>query len=202
MNTIEKDGKEYIAISPNGLRNAMDYVKDKPELKGLLDALLESKDSECEPKDVTERIKTFEDACNELGEYNKLVNEYRYVESTNISKDLAAYLKLRIICAALNEGWEPQFTKDEYRYYPYFVLYTEEEVERMDEETKQELGLFGGDAAYGARCGFVAAPATYDFGDAYAYCGSRLCLSTRELAVYCGRQFIDLWKDYYIETAK
>ena len=197
MEVIEKDGKEYIAISQNGLRNAMYYVKDKHELKGLLDALLESKDSECEPKDVTERIKTFEDACNELGEYNKLVNEYRYVESTNISKDLAAYLKLRIICAALNEGWEPQFTKDEYRYYPYFVLYTEEEVERMDEETKQELGLFGG-CARRRRCGFVAADASDAFGYANAYLGSRLCLSTRELAEYCGKQFIALWADFYL----
>ena len=198
MEVIEKDGKEYIAISQNGLRNAMYYVKDKPELKGLLDALLESKDSECEPKDVTERIKTFEDACNELGEYNKLVNEYRYVESTNISKDLAAYLKLRIICAALNEGWEPQFTKDEYRYYPYFVLYTEEEVEKMDEETKNELRFFGGSAGNGARCGFVSASAFDDFGYANADYGSRLCLRTPELAVYCGRQFIDLWADFYL----
>ena len=197
MEVIEKDGKEYIAISQNGLRNAMYYVKDKHELKGLLDALLESKECECKPKDVTERIKTFEDACNELGEYNKLVNEYRYVESTNISKDLAAYLKLRIICAALNEGWEPQFTKDEYRYYPYFVLYTEEEVERMDEETKQELGLFGG-CARRRRCGFVAADASDAFGYANAYLGSRLCLSTRELAEYCGKQFIALWADFYL----
>ena len=198
MEVIEKDGKEYIAISQNGLRNAMYYVKDKPELKGLLDALLESKDSECEPKDVTERIKTFEDACNELGEYNKLVNEYRYVESTNISKDLAAYLKLRIICAALNEGWEPQFTNDEYRYYPYLVLYTKEEVENMDENTKKGLGLIGGSANYGARCGFVAAPAGSAFGYAAALFGSRLALKTRELAEYCGKQFIALWADFYL----
>ena len=181
-------------ISLNGLRNAMRYVEDKPELKGLLDALFESGKS----KDVTERIKTFEDACNELGEYNKLVNEYRYVESTNISKDLAAYLKLRIICAALNEGWEPQFTDDEYRYYPYLLLYKKEEVENMDENTKKRLGLFGGAANLGSSCGPVAAYAHSDFGGARADIGSRLCLRTRELAEYCGRQFIDLWKDFYL----
>lgn len=201
MEVIEKDGKEYIAISPNGLRNAMYYVKDKPELKGLLDALLESKDSECEPKDVTERIKTFEDAYNELGINHKFVVEYNDCKDS-VSKDLKAYLKLRIVCAALNEEWEPTFAGDEYRYYPYFVLYTEEEVERMDDKTKNKLGLFGGDASDGARCGFVAASASNAFGSARADFGSRLCFRTRELAVYCGKQFIDLWKDYYIETAK
>lgn len=37
-----------------------------------------------------------------------------------------------------------------------------------------QLGLFGGNAAVGAGCGFVAATADVDFGYADAYCGSRL----------------------------
>ena len=189
MNTIEKDGKEYIAISQNGLRNAMDYVKD----------------SECEPKDVTERIKTFEDAYNELGDEHPFVCAYDALithEELDDQEDIVAYLKLRIICAALNEGWEPRFTKNEYRYYTYFMLYSEKDVEGMDDKTKNELGLFGCTAYYGPCCGFVAAYALSGSGGANATVGSRLCLRTRELAVYCGRQFIDLWKDYYIETAK
>lgn len=79
------------------------------------------------PKDVTERIKTFEDACNELGKEHTLVREYLDVHHTGImfGADIIAYLKLRIIAAALNEGWEPQFTEDEWRYFPWFYLYTQ-----------------------------------------------------------------------------
>ena len=38
-------------------------------------------------KDVKERVKTFEDACNELGENNELVQAYRTAEF-NISGNL------------------------------------------------------------------------------------------------------------------
>ena len=152
---------------------------------------------------VTERIKTFEDACRELGEnhpfvvqYNEIFNNYLDGAAESNTCDIVAYLKLRIICAALNEGWEPTFAKDEYRYYPYLVLYAKKEVEKMDEETKNELGLFGGSAHNGASCGFVAAYAVDAFGTARF--GSRLALKTRELAEYCGKQFIDLWADFYL----
>lgn len=59
------------------------------------------------PKDVTERIKTFENACRELEERGDdvLVRQYYSVLDTAIvDANLDAYLKLRIICAALNEG--------------------------------------------------------------------------------------------------
>ena len=147
--------------------------------------------------EIKKGIKTFEDAYNELGINHKFVEDYSRC-ACSVSKDIEAYLKLRIICAALNEGWEPQFTNDEYRYYPYLILYTKEDVEGMDEETKNERGLFGGNANNGSSCGPVAANAHFDFGHAYATLGSRLCLRTRELAVYCGRQFIDLWYDLYV----
>ena len=59
---------------------------------------------------VTERVKTFEDALNELGEHNQLVAAYRcHKDMADDDKDLVAYLKLRIIAAALNEGWKPKF---------------------------------------------------------------------------------------------
>lgn len=75
------------------------------------------------PKDVMERIKTFEDALNELGRSHPLVCQYNNID--DVDSDLSAYLKLRIIVAALNEGWTPKFTEDEYRFYPWFFsLYT------------------------------------------------------------------------------
>ena len=56
------------------------------------------------PKDVTERIKTFEDACRELGEEHPYVKAwdsiYQGVDTDADSADYIAYRKLRIICAA------------------------------------------------------------------------------------------------------
>ena len=80
---------------------------------------------------VTERIKTLADAMEALGQGNPLVEEYIAVRDKlrTDAGELIAYLKLRIIVAALNEGWEPKFTKDEYRYFPCFYFYTKEEWE-------------------------------------------------------------------------
>lgn len=88
-------------------------------------------------KDVRERIKTFEDACREIGIDSEAWNRDKI--SLGLEPDVLAFLKLRIIVKALNEGWEPQFTEDECRYYPWFVLYTGEEYNRLDEEEKPRV---------------------------------------------------------------
>lgn len=63
---------------------------------------------------VTERIKTFDDACNELGDEHPLVTQYRLIygayKNDPVTEDLIAYLKLRIITAALNEGCGSRLT--------------------------------------------------------------------------------------------
>ena len=158
---------------------------------------------------VTERIKTFEDACNELGEDNILVQAYRSADfnTSGNSKDVLdviAYLKLRIIAAALNEGWEPQFTEDEYRYYPWFYLYTEEELAEKSEEWKKEhaLVLLGGLAHTGAYCGLAYAFSYNAFSYSSALIGARLAVKSEELAVYFGKQFSELWADFYVTTKR
>ncbi|EJW91753.1 hypothetical protein EVA_20133, partial [gut metagenome] len=77
------------------------------------------------PVDVKERVKTFEDACNELGSehpcvvaYNELQKAISKMANTEGTKDVTAFLKMRIITAALNEGWKPTFEEDEWVYYP------------------------------------------------------------------------------------
>ena len=111
-----------------------------------------------------------------------------------------AYLKLRIITAALNEGWEPQFTEDERRWYPYFVLWSKDEIDNMSDEDKdnRELLLWGGSASSGAPCG-----SSYSYSnDAWTYTnaiiGSRLALKTEALATYAGRQFASVYARFYI----
>lgn len=156
---------------------------------------------------VTERIKTFDDACRELGKDNELVKQYNAIYSTfnyydvkqeNSSKDIIAYLKLRIIAAALNEGWEPKFTKNECRYYSYFELYTKEEYDCRSEEWKQKhpLQLLDASATCGAYCGIVASFSGYTRTSALPGFSSCVAIKSPELAVYFGTQFVEIWKDY------
>ena len=174
-----------------------------------------------EPKEdnrpVTERIKTFDDACNALGDEHPLVTQYRLTAAAYkgdpMTEDFIAYLKLRIIVAALNEGWEPKFTEDEYRYFPWFDFYTKEEYYELDEEkgrcvlrsgngTNAYIGFVfvsaHSDASHSNNSGgFVACYAGYGASVSSApYGGSRLAFRTRELAAYAGRQFTEEWADF------
>ena len=153
---------------------------------------------------VTERIKTVEDACNELGEENVLVQAYRTAEfntsgNQNDVSDVVAYLKLRVIAEALNEGWKPQFTHDETRYYPWFYFCTQEEIDKMDEEKKKKLWLFGGYSSDGACCGLAAADSDYAWSNSSASFSARLAVKSEALAKYFGQQFVDIWADYLID---
>lgn len=145
------------------------------------------------PQNVMERVKTFKDACNELGiEHDKWVQDKK---DLGLEADVIAYLKLRIIAAALNEGWKPQFTTDEYRYFPWFYLYTQSEIDEMSEEEKSRVVYrsYSNASAYG---GVAFAVTYYDSSNTGTHIGSRLAFKTRELAEYAGRQFVEIWADY------
>lgn len=181
-------------------------VKD---IKGLYDILtnypqISKEQVECEmkkvfgedvfkPADIRDRIKTFEDAKRELGNDHPLVKEWNLGD--NLSADLEAYLKLRIIVAALNEGWKPKFTTDEWRYYPYFYLVTNDEIEKMDDDERSRVVLRSGSGA-AAGGGIVLAYAIYDSSVAFTFYGSRLAFKNRDLAIYAGQQFIDIYAEY------
>lgn len=160
-------------------------------------------EAEKDNRPVTERIKTFEDACKELGNDHPMVLAY---QNTNLrdpdvaedNRDIIAYLKLRIITAALNEGWEPQFTQDEWRWFPWFILWTEEELEEMSDEWKEEHSLIDFDDFKGEWAGFAFADSYYAPSYTLASIGSRLCYQSEALADYSGRQFADLWADFYL----
>lgn len=194
------------------VQEAFKQDENSPEIQTLLRTLygeaVETKQADNRP--VTERIKTFEDACRELGTNHPLVLQYEFNYNAECgwndnadTRDFSAYLKLRIICAALNEGWKPKFTEDEWRYYPWFWLYTQEEIDRMDEEERQDLRMMRtGDyqTGYaGFACAFSSnAPSGTNAHFGSRHFGSRLCLKSDTLAVYCGNQFIDLWADFYL----
>lgn len=144
-------------------------------------------------KDVRKRIKTFEDACHEIGIDAEAWNRDKI--SLGLEPDVLAFLKLRIIVKALNEGWEPRFTEDECRYYPWFILYTGEEYNKLDEEEKSRV-VFRSYSYADALGGVSCASAGYDSSYAGAHIGVRLAFKTSELAAYCGRQFLDIWADF------
>lgn len=160
-------------------------------------------ETEKDNRPVTERIKTFEDACKELGNDNPMVLAYqntnlRDPEVAEANRDIITYLKLRIITAALNEGWEPQFTQEEWRWYPVFCFWTDEELEEKSDEWKEKHSLIDFDGFKGEWAGFAFAASYYAPSYAYANFGSRLCYQSEALADYSGRQFADLWADFYL----
>lgn len=185
------------------LNTGSDSVKET--ILAIFPELKEEAVQKADKRPVTERIKTFEDACRELGEEHPLIQAYRqileiatcedYMKET-FGVDMVAYLKLRIICAAINEGWEPKFTEDEWRYYPWFYLYTQQELDDMDDDEKQERHMIDTGDYETEYCGFGSASSARVPSNSAAYFGSRLCLKNSELATYCGKQFISIWADF------
>ena len=153
------------------------------------------------PQDVTERIKTFEDALNELevraangdNTAKMLYDDWHNV--TTDSDDLIAYLQLRIITAALNEGWEPQFTKGERRWYFWYDLITKEQYDKLSDKDKSRVVGRGGHSA-NAYYGLVYAVAANASSDSGAGDGSRLAFKSEKLAAYAGRQFAEIYADF------
>lgn len=148
------------------------------------------------PKDVRDRIKTFEDAMMALGEEHPLVREWHLGE--NLSPDLEAYLQLRVIVAALNEGWEPQFTEDEERYYPWHWLYTRKEIDNMEASELKERNMVSTEKYQTDYAGFADAYSNSAPSHSHTSIGSRLCLKSDALAEYCGKQFTDIWADFLL----
>ena len=182
-----------INIQTENVLNA--YKNGNQEQKTLLENLFGKE--VFQPKDITERIKTFEDACHELGiEHDKWVQDKKEL---GLEADVVAFLKLRIITAALNQGWTPDWkNSNEYKYYPWFCLYTEDEYNNLDDEDKERCCRVVGRSSSNAYAsgGLVCANASIASSSSLAHYGSRLAFRTRELALFAGKQFIDIWCDF------
>lgn len=175
------------------------YNSASEEQKNILEQLFGK--AAFRPADVRERIKTFEDACEELGEHHAFVAAFRIAEANGaFGSDTIAYLKLRIVVAALNEGWEPEYNDSEYRWYPWFYFYTNKEIDDMDEEQKSELCRCVGrsNSSASANGGLSCAYANSAFSGSSSDFGARLAFKTKELAEYAGKQFIEIYRDFVI----
>ncbi len=122
------------------------------------------------------QIKTFEDACKALN----LNPEESLPEVSKVSekhrKAIIAHCKLVIIAEALNEGWKPDWSDNERKYYPWFD---------MEESVKQSTGSGLSYYVYADDCSGSTV-------------GSRLCFKTWELAKYAGTQFKVEYADYFL----
>lgn len=117
---------------------------------------------------ITERVKTFEDACNVLG-MNKIELGMSGLNEDEIS--IVAYAKLIIIARALNEGWLPDWSNSsQYKYIPWFK--------------------------HNAASGFGLSVDGYGYWCAATDVGSRLCFKSSELATYAGKQFEALYNEF------
>ena len=179
------------------------HAEVTPYVKNLLEEMF-GKEALTVP--VTERIKTFEDALDALGSNNVLVKQYVAIRDMFANSDngingkecidIGAYLACRIICNAINEGWEnPQDCKTTV-YYVWYWLYDHKPTkgEMCSDEVPvdvdmEQFGLPAGLACSDSLC----APST-----AHAYFGSRLCFKTRELAIYAAEQFAPFFLDFLL----
>lgn len=156
-------------------------------------------------------IKSYEDACDVLG-LSPILSENRnkalcaqfpdhYDFRQNMPKHIIALMKLEIISRALwGKSFEPEPDAEGNKiyWYPWFALYTKDEVDRMSDEERKSLcgALFGGHAHCGANAGFGCLYAYRRSSNSDAHIGFRLCQETEEKAAYFGRQFIELWAEY------
>lgn len=192
MKTIEVTEKEVKA--------AFDVAKTE-EMKNVLKALF-CKDEEGKPNlDDYTTIKTYEDACEALSvepifnEPNPIMNLYGV--EYEVEPHIIALMKLETISRALwGKDWtpEPDAEGSKNFYYPVFALYTQQEIEDMDEDERG--GLLSASAHLGATAGFGYLHTTNRSSSAPASSGFRLCQETREKALYFGKQFLELWAEY------
>lgn len=171
----KENGNENLQGRYDNVEEAQDTVKKLTEDEGngsIFDYFYKEEDYE----EITDRVKTYEDACKVLGV--EPINEQN-AKAQGFRSDEIARRKLETIAAALNEGWKPDWNNtDQYKYYPYFYI--------------QEN-------ANGARAGLSYASTAITATYTTASFGSRLCFYASRLARYAGNQFTDLYEQILIE---
>jgi hypothetical protein len=116
---------------------------------------------------IMERVKTFEDACKVIGEDPSS----DFFTNCSLRPHEIATRKVETIAKALNQEWFPNWNdSSELKYYPWF-----------------DLSSSGSGFSY----------YDYVFVNSGSYVGSRLVFKTRELAIYAGKQFTEIYKEMF-----
>lgn len=122
---------------------------------------------------IMDRIKTWDDVCDELGLDADTILPYMVPKSGD-EKAINAFTQLNYIRQALNEGWTPNWDdENEYKYLPWFDM-------------------------RGTTAGSGFSDSCYRFHCNNSNVGSRLCYKSQELATYAGKQFEEVYKAMFI----
>ena len=196
-----------IEISKQNLEAAYKVADENG--KKLLDALFGKAAKANTPNlDDYKSIKTYEDACEALGLtpiYSDKDAERAVCEHINdhwdyrqtMPKHIIALMKLETIAKALwGRNWEPKPDAEGSKrfWFPWFALWTKDEIKNLDEH--QRVALLSAYADYGAGAGFGYLLTAHRSSRATASVGFRLCQETDEKALYFGTQFVELWAEY------
>lgn len=179
---------KVIEVTENDVKAAFQAAKTD-EMKEVLAALFCKR--EAPTLDNYKTIKSYEDACEALG-----VSPIQ-PEKMNVSKHIVALMKLETISKALwGKDFDPKPDPkgEKCFWYPYFALYTQDEIEGLNEA--QRGALLSASANGGTGAGFGSLFTNSRSSYAGAYLGFRLCQETEEKAQYFGTQFIELWAEY------
>ena len=154
---------ETLTVSKSAVLSS--YKSAKGEARALLQDLFGKQVYD----DITDRVKSFEDACQVLGistatpDVSKLPMKHQIAIISNY--------KLTIIAEAINEGWVPDWNNsNDYKYYPYFKMNN------------------GSGLAF-SYCAWA---------HTHSIVGSRLCVSSSEEAEHVGETFLDLWSEWLL----
>ena len=183
---------KVIEVTEKEVKAAFDSAKSE-EVKNVLAALFCKPEDRVKPSlDDYKSIKTYEDACEALGEepVERSIGDH-------VDKHIIALIKLETISRALwGKDWQPKPDPDgrKFFYYPWFALYTQFEMDSMSEEDRDALLCAGANSGAGAGFGFLIAHRR-SLGS-YASICFRLCQETEEKAKYFGIQFKEIWADY------
>lgn len=179
---------KVIEVTENDVKAAFQAAKTD-EMKEVLAALFCKR--EAPTLDNYKTIKSYEDACEALG-----VSPIQ-PEKMNVSKHIVALMKLETISKALwGKDFDPKPDPkgEKCFWYPYFALYTQDEIEGLNEA--QRGALLSAIAYAGTHAGFGCLYTNTRSSYAPATVGFRLCQETEEKAQYFGTQFIELWAEY------
>lgn len=142
-------------------------------------------------------IKTFEDACNRIRvSANALSAVSSHFNRAFVQAN--ALYKLMIIQDAINDGHS--LDEDGDAWYPYWVLYSKEEIAEMGEDKRKANGikLLSCVSAFNSEsAGVRGAYASSRGASTYTYCGFPLCFGSEAKALYAGKQFESLYLQYY-----
>ena len=178
---------KVIEVTENDVKAAFQAAKTD-EMKEVLAALFCKR--EAPTLDNYKTIKSYEDACEALGVYPI------QPEKMNVSKHIVALMKLETISKALwGKDFDPKPDPkgEKCFWYPYFALYTQDEIEGLNEAQR---GALLSAASSGTPAGFGCLVTAFRSSFALAALGFRLCQETEEKAQYFGTQFIELWAEY------